>query len=114
MTRGSSTFGPRGNSPLLPSSRSLFRFSVALSNEASAAALEGLGPFARAARDDLERGERGLRVVLVELGELETQKRIVDRLDERFVVGKRERLVAARLGDLAARANRLGPAAAPH
>jgi hypothetical protein len=50
-------------------------------------------------------------VVLVELGELEAQRRVVDRFDERREVGERERFVAARLGDLAPCANRLGPSA---
>src|SRR5262245_52323457 len=100
MTRRSSTFG--------------LLLTVPLSLESRLAAKESLRPFARAARDELERGEGRFRVVLVELGELEAELWIVDRLDERGEVGERARLVAARLGDLAAGANRLGPSSAPN
>src|SRR4051794_21622698 len=72
-----------------------------LATQPSATALRVLGRLAGACLDERERARGVLRVMLVELGELEPDGLVVDgRSAERLEVGQRSRLVAAGLRDL--------------
>ena len=79
--------------------------SVALSLEPHSSSSESVGAFARSSRDELERRQRSLGVVLVELGELEPEAWIVDALDERREIRERPSLVASGFRDFTARPN---------
>src|SRR5262249_8176433 len=84
----------------------------ALGFEALAPARQGVLRFAGTVRTELERAERLLHVVLVELRELEPNRGIIDFFGQVLEVVQRGAAIAARLVDLAAHAQRRGPGAA--
>src|SRR4051794_11688018 len=78
---------------------------VHLACEACGAMRAALFFFAGAGLDERERAGGVLRVVLVELGELEADRGVVDGAREPLEIGERAGLVAARLGDLGSSAD---------